>query len=70
MPDQDIVKLLERIADSLERLAPAPAPHADLDAISARCSSAHFEVIPNTDHFFMTSLGDLGKSATTWLERG
>lgn len=35
MPDQDIAELLGRIADSLERLAPASTPRADLDAADA-----------------------------------
>ncbi|MDA0663857.1 MAG: ATP-binding protein [Proteobacteria bacterium] len=35
MSDQDIVTLLSRIADSLERLAPAPAPATDFDCADA-----------------------------------
>src|SRR6202521_4536255 len=35
MTDSDLVPLLHRIADALERLAPAPAPVNDLDAADA-----------------------------------
>jgi predicted AAA+ superfamily ATPase len=35
MPDQEIIALLERIANSLERLAPVSAPSADLNAADA-----------------------------------
>ncbi len=45
MPDQDIVKLLERIADSLERLAPAPATPTDLAASDAFVWQAEREVL-------------------------
>lgn len=43
------------------------APAAELEAIAARCENAHFAVIPDTDHFFMTGLPDLGKLAADWL---
>ena len=43
------------------------APAARVEAIAGGCENAHLEVIPDTDHFFMTSLGALGKSAGEWL---
>lgn len=43
------------------------APADQLQAICARCPKAHFELIPDTDHFFMTSLAELGQAAADWL---
>ncbi len=45
MPEQDITELLGRIADSLERLAPKSAPHADLKAADAFVWHAEGEIL-------------------------
>ena len=45
------------------------AAAGELEAMTARCANAHFEVIPETDHFFMSSLRELGRLASAWLER-
>jgi alpha/beta superfamily hydrolase len=46
------------------------APAAELEELTSRCSDARFDVIPDTDPFFMTSLAEVGRLATDWLERG
>lgn len=45
MPDQEITALLERIANSLERLAPVSAPSADLNAADAFVWQAERETL-------------------------
>lgn len=43
------------------------APPDELERRCAGLEKAAFHVIPDTDHFFMTGLGQLGRAATEWL---
>src|SRR5712691_4976463 len=52
MTDRDLVPLLHRVADALERLAPARAPVNDIDAADAFVWHAErewFEPVPNVN---------------------
>lgn len=48
----------------------AIAPPDELEKRCAALERAEFVVIPDTDHFFMTGLGQLGRAATEWLDSG
>ena len=42
------------------------ADHSELAALAGEARAAHFELIPDCDHFFMTGLGVLGRSLADW----
>jgi alpha/beta superfamily hydrolase len=46
------------------------APLAELEVIVSSLAKARFEVIPETDHFFMTGLPQVGQLARSFLGRG
>lgn len=46
------------------------APLAELEPLVAGLERSGFEVIPETDHFFMTGLAQVGKLASAFLGRG
>ena len=71
MPEQDIAELLGRIADSLERLAPASAPRADLDAADAfvwHAEQEFLEPVTNVNRLDLDLLQGIDQQRDTLYE--
>jgi predicted AAA+ superfamily ATPase len=74
MTDQDLAPLLNRIADALERIAPAPEVQADLSAADAYVWHAdgadhgHLEPVPAVNRIPLTLLQGIDRQADILIE--
>ncbi len=71
MPEHDIAGLLARIADSLERLAPPPAPRTDFDSADAfvwHADTANLEPIVKVNRLDIKLLQGIDRQRDTLYE--
>jgi predicted AAA+ superfamily ATPase len=71
MPEHDIAGLLARIADSLERLAPRPAPRTDFDSADAfvwHADTANLEPIVKVNRLDIKLLQGIDRQRDTLYE--